>query len=248
MINLSLVIPCYNEVESLPLLKSKLLEFIAQKQNLEFELVFVNDGSTDATEETIRTLFSAQAALFPHVHIIRNEKNLNLGGALRRGFQAAQGDWVGVLDADGSYDPKLMLLFLELAEMRQLDIVSASATHPRGGFAGHTPWWRVMLSRGVQVLYNIILFKNYYSYTSMFRLYRRTVIQKINYQENGFMAMAEILTIAILSNYKILDLPARSDYRQFGESKARIKKIMLAHLKFLGRLVLYRLFSVSLYA
>lgn len=233
MIDLSIVIPCYNEEESLPHLLNLLNDF-KSKATFSFELVFVDDGSKDKTNELLRSLFKD----FSNVQIVKNEKNLNLGGAVRRGIHLCNGKFTAVIDADGSYDPLKLIDMLELAKSEGFDVVSASAHHPQAGFAESTPWWRVFLSQSVQTLYNIVLGTNYCSYTSIFRVYKTSMLKNIEIHSNTFMAMAEILSKLVLKGAKVVDFPAKSNYRIHGVSKARIFQTIWAHLKYLFYLIL----------
>lgn len=231
-LDLSIIIPCYNEEESLPLLKKLLLEF-KEKAKLKFELIFVDDGSTDQTHKYLNEMFTE----FSAVKVIKNTQNLNLGGAVKAGILFCQGKFTAVIDADGSYSPLKLLEMYQLALDKSYDVVSASAHHPEAGFAATTPWWRVFLSRSVQDLYNIILGTNYCSYTSIFRLYRTELLKSITVDSNNFMAMAEILSKLVLKKAKVVDFPAKSSYRQHGVSKAKIFQTIKAHIIYLLKLL-----------
>jgi glycosyltransferase involved in cell wall biosynthesis len=237
--DLSIIIPCYNEEESLPLLKKLLTEF-KNKTSLQFECIFVDDGSKDKTYEMLNVMFTD----FPYVTVIKNPTNLNLGGAVKAGIPACKGEYTAVIDADGSYSPLKLLEMYELAKTDNLDVVSASAHHPQAGFAETTPWWRVFLSRSVQELYNIVLGTKYCSYTSIFRLYRTHLLKSLKIESNNFMAMAEILSQLVLKNAKIVDFPAKSSYRQHGVSKAKIFQTIRAHIIYLFKL-LFRCVKVN---
>jgi len=231
-LDLSIIIPCYNEEESLPLLKNLLLQF-KEKAVLTFELIFVDDGSSDNTHNLLQKMFTE----FLYVKVIKNSTNLNLGGAVKAGIPQCQGQFTAVIDADGSYSPLKLLEMYHLINSENLDVVSASAHHPEAGFAETTPWWRVFLSRSVQDLYNIILHTHYCSYTSIFRIYRTELLKSLKIESNNFMAMAEILSKCVLKNAKIVDFPAKSSYRQHGVSKAKIFQTIKAHLLYLTKLL-----------
>lgn len=240
VVDTSVIIPCFNESESLPLLKEKLTPLLKQA-NFSLELVFVDDGSTDSTYEDLKKIFS----FYAHTKIVQHTVNSNLGAAVRTGIAHAQGKYIAAIDADGSYEP------LKIIEMRNLlinnnaDCVSGSAVHPEAHFAQRLPWYRYLLSHGVSGLYNIILFRFplfwFYSYTAIFRLYKSEVIKKIPFQSNNFMAMAEILCRLILKGHKIIDVPMNSNYRVFGVSKAKIKRLIFEHLGFMAKVIFFRL-------
>src|SRR3989338_7731344 len=112
---ISIVIPCYNEEEGLQHLANNLFPVLDQlKKDHDWELIFVDDGSKDNTYQLLQEIFGKQSSSqysgqhpAPHpiqhpaqypVHIIRHEKNMNLGAALRTGFAAAQGDIIVTMD------------------------------------------------------------------------------------------------------------------------------------------------------
>lgn len=238
MTGLSIIIPCYNEEESLPLLKTHLDKLIARNV-FDLQLIFVDDGSTDNTNKIINATFSK----YPGFKLVTNEINKNLGGAVKAGIPFCKRPFTAVIDSDCSYDP------IHLIEMKQalegFDVVSASAHHPDAGFAAHTPFYRVFLSKSVVMMYNILLFKYQYSYTSIFRLYHTSDLKALTIHHNGFMAMTEIMIKLLIQKKRIKEFPAKSNFRQFGVSKAKIFRIIKSHLVFMSKLILYRLTGIT---
>src|SRR5690606_15135863 len=106
---LSIVIPVYNEAESLAALHRELSD-VASEHDYEIEFVFVNDGSTDASWEVIRQLAFSD----PRVRAIRFRRNFGKAAALNAGFRAARGERVMTLDADLQDDPHEIPRFLAL--------------------------------------------------------------------------------------------------------------------------------------
>jgi glycosyltransferase involved in cell wall biosynthesis len=115
---LSIVIPVYNECESLPALHRELCE-VAAAEGYDLDVVFVDDGSTDGSWAAIRQLAEAD----PRVTGLRFRRNFGKAAALSAGFSQVRGDLVMTLDADLQDDPHEIPKFL--AEMRKdLDVVS----------------------------------------------------------------------------------------------------------------------------
>ena len=96
MKKLSIIIPCYNEQESLPLFYPAVKK-IVKKIPVEPEYIFVNDGSSD---DTLKELKKIQQEDKEHVHYISFSRNFGKEAALYAGLQAATGDLVVVMDAD----------------------------------------------------------------------------------------------------------------------------------------------------
>lgn len=224
----TLIIPCYNEAESLPQLVagiSPVLDDIERRHG-SCELLLVDDGSKDGTGDGLRAAFAAD----PRVRVLVHERNQGLGAALRTGFQAARGEIVVTTDADGTYD------FAEIAPMLEVmtpevDVVTASPYHPEGGVEG-VPAYRLILSRGASVMYRALLDGGIYTYTAMFRAYRRRVIEQVRFQSPGYLAMAEILSRALLDGFTVAEYPAILRVRRYGQSKARVAQIIRDHLRF----------------
>ena len=97
--DLSIIIPLYNEAESLPELKAWIDKAL---KDFTYELIFVDDGSTDS-----KTLDYLQTLHQPTIRIIHQE-NKGLGGARNTGIQHATGDYIGFLDADDWLPPTIM--------------------------------------------------------------------------------------------------------------------------------------------
>ena len=117
----SIVIPAYNEAESLPILLQQ-LQGVLKTRNAPAEVVFINDGSTDATAEILEML-STQPQQFP-VRVIHFKGNQGKAEALMAGFSAAKGKVVITMDADLQDDPAEIPKLLETLYNENYDVVS----------------------------------------------------------------------------------------------------------------------------
>jgi dolichol-phosphate mannosyltransferase len=169
----------------------------------------------------------------------RHPTNLGLGAAIRTGFQAATGDIIVTTDSDGTYRfetiPDMLACLTD-----QVDLVTASPYHPKGEVVG-VPKYRLFLSQGSSLIYRILVDWNIHTYTALYRVYRRKVTQSVPFESNGFLAGTEILVNSMLLGYKVAEYPAVLHSRVVGISKAKLMRTILAHLRFQGRLLLYRL-------
>lgn len=108
---LSVVVPCYNEEESLPILADALrgvtLEMRGRWQDLSMELLLVDDGSSDGTAGEMRALASREGLPY-RVHYLLLSRNFGKEGALLAGLSAARGEWVCTMDADMQDPPSLL--------------------------------------------------------------------------------------------------------------------------------------------
>lgn len=98
---ISIIVPAYNEAESLPELFSQIAS-VCDRERLVFEVIFIDDGSTDGTFDALRELFHKD----PRVKIIQFRKNFGKSAALSAGFDAASGEYVITMDADLQDDPE----------------------------------------------------------------------------------------------------------------------------------------------
>src|SRR6266542_6929057 len=168
MMNLSLIIPCFNESDNIAEMREQ-LSGIRPELELRgsFELVLVDDGSSDDTFTRLSVAF----ADWDNVTIIQHERNRGLGAALRTGFAHARGEIVVTTDSDGTYPFTTIPALLDLLRPG-IDIVTASPYHPDGGVDG-VPAYRLVLSRASSFIYRLLVGGQLHTYTSLFRAYRR---------------------------------------------------------------------------
>ncbi len=231
MVDLSVVVPCYNEEDGIPQLREKLLPVLAElRPHYDIELILIDDGSTDSTYEKLKASFTDAGS-----RVIKHEKNQNLGGAIRTGMQSAQGKWVAFLDSDCTYDPKLLKPMLDQMKLGA-DVVTLSPYHPQGQVEGVAAY-RMVLSKGLSLIYRIILGKPVFTYTAMARIYNRSVYPTIKSPANDFTSVAEMMLKALKQDLKVSEVPAVLSVRQFGESKMKTARIIRAHLNLIKRLI-----------
>ncbi|MBI2102590.1 glycosyltransferase family 2 protein [Candidatus Woesearchaeota archaeon] len=225
---LSIIIPCYNEEESIPHLSTKIapvLEELGRK--FAVELIFIDDGSRDNTFELLNSYFG----LHPNTKIIRHEKNKNLGAAMQTGFAAATGDFVATMDSDCTYDPRGLLAMVDLLD-ENTSIVTASPYHPGGGVE-NVPAYRLLLSKGITLLYRLTTGIKIFTFTALFRVYKMDVVKSVAFTSPDFLAMAEILVNAYAAGHTIREYPTVLHVREYGVSKIRLLRVMRSHARYL---------------
>lgn len=238
--DISIIIPIYNEVDNIPKLQHELapvINYLAIENSV--ELVFVDDGSTDGT---LQALIEAFSALFPRKVAVRfrhHESNRGLGAALCTGFSAASGDLLVTTDSDGTYS------FTEIPSLLSslkpnLDMVTASPYHPSGGIAG-VPAYRLALSKGASLIYRMLVDWNVHTYTALFRVYRRCFIEDTSFESIGFVGQTELMVRGMLLGHKVGEYPAVLHRREYGVSKSKLLRTIFAHLRLQWRVILHRL-------
>ncbi len=234
--SVSIIIPCFNESEGIESLEKKLLPVLAKlRLGRSVELIIVDDGSTDDTFFKLQKSFDQQA------EIVRHQKNKGLSAAIRTGFAYSTGNIICTIDSDCTYDPNYLIPLLHLMHS-DVDIVTASPYHPKG-MVKNVPAWRLFLSKGLSHLYRLVLPQKLYTYTSMFRAYRREVMETVQVTYPGFLGLVEILAESMLRGYKVVEYPTELSNRVFGQSKLRVARVIRSHLQYIAKLIIRQLFQ-----
>ncbi|HYC32298.1 MAG TPA: glycosyltransferase [Gemmatimonadales bacterium] len=236
----TVVVPCYNEQQSLPYLANTLRgvarEWAGQYR---FEFVFVDDCSTDGTWDTLQRTFGAER----NCTLLRHERNRGVAAAIQTGIHAARSDIVCSMDCDCTYDP------VDLGRMIPLltdgvDMVTASPYHPQGSVK-NVPGWRLFLSRSLSRAYRMVIRQKLHTYTSCFRVYRRSAAANIVLEREGFFGITEMLGRIDLAGGKIVEFPATLEARMLGRSKMKVLRTIGGHLALLVQFVRLRLRGAS---
>lgn len=231
----TVVVPCYNEEETLAHLRNRLAEFAGEHEaSFDLAYIFVDDGSTDRTLEILYALFGAR----PDCRVLSHATNIGIAAASMTGVSHATTETVCVIDCDCTYDPG------ELARMVPMltdgvAMVTASPYH-REGAVLNVPNWRLFLSRTLSLLYRQVLRHKLATYTACFRVYRRSSVATLKIDNNGFLGIAEILARLDMNGAAIRECPAVLGTRLFGTSKMKILSTIKSHLGFLLILGLHR--------
>lgn len=238
--DLSIIIPCYNEVENIPKIQRELFPVVAElAQNRSVEVIFVDDGSQDGTWDAMSEAFDNNALPGVTIRLERHAVNQGLGAAVRTGFVAAQGNIIVTTDSDGTYKFETIPDLLSYLTPG-VDIVTASPYHPGGDVVG-VPAYRLILSRGSSAIYRLLVNWQIHTYTCLYRAYRRRVIDTISFKSNGYLSGTELMVNGMLMGYKVAEYPAVLHSRILGASKAKLARTVMAHLGFQGKVLLHRL-------
>jgi dolichol-phosphate mannosyltransferase len=230
---ISLIIPAYNESEGVIQTANavrNLLNYL--RKTHEVEVLFVNDGSKDATASLLQDEFKDDA----QVRVISHEVNKGLGAAIRTGFQNAKGEVIITTDFDGTYPLNTIPQMLARLMVDNVDMVTASPYHPNGHVEG-VPRYRLLFSFGASLLYRLLINWKIHTWTALYRAYRRPVIDNVTFESNDFLAGTELLVKALRAGYRVSEFPTTLHVRTFGQSSIKIARVTKAHLKFQARLL-----------
>jgi len=125
---ISIVVPCYNEQEVLPLFYEELNKVIKEIEHVELELILVNDGSKDNTLKVFKEIASQDE----RVKYISFSKNFGKESAMFAGLETATGDYIAIMDADLQDPPKLLIKMYDILENSDYDCVGTRRVTRKG--------------------------------------------------------------------------------------------------------------------
>jgi len=214
--SISVFFPCYNEAANIEPLVCKTLHVLG-KLTGDFEIIIVDDGSTDGTGKIIDTL----AGEHDTVKAVHHAKNLGYGAALQSGFRAATKELVFYTDGDGQFDiaemPRL------LPRMKQYDIVTCYRLNRQEGLARKINAW------AWTKLVCFVFKMNIRDIDCAFKLYKRRIFDDIKIRSTGALIDAEILARAIRKGYTVTQMGVHHYPRKAGvQSGAKLTVIFRA--------------------
>lgn len=189
-ISLSIFFPCYNEEANVERVTLAALA-AAREITDDFEIIIVDDGSTDRTGELAERL----AAEHHRVRVVHNRPNRGYGGALQAGFLAATKEWVFYTDGDGQFDFREIPRLLDLLD--RYEIISAYRLNRQESPIRRFNAWCWTL------LCNYLLGTRLRDIDCAFKLYPRRLFDEITMQSLGALIDAEILAKATRRGYRI---------------------------------------------
>lgn len=205
---LSVVMPAFNEEEVLP---RSLAEATATLDDLcdDWELVIVDDGSTDATSQVL----AAAALQQPRLRILTQQTNQGYAAALIRGFNSCRCDAIFYTDADAQFD---------LGDLARAYPLLAHADMVAGWRQDRQDsWLRKALAAGFNVLQRSLLGTQAKDVDCAFKLFRRSFFERIELSSSGFLIDAELYGRANLAGLRVVQLPVRHRPRPAGRSSIR---------------------------
>lgn len=209
-IKCSIVIPMYNEEENTRVLIPQLQE-VLDKLTVNYEIIFVDDGSSDSTGSIIEE----EAKKYPEIKLITLRRNFGQTAAMSAGFDAATGDVIIPMDGDLQNDPKDIPRLLEKIE-EGYDVVSGWRVNRQDKFLS-----RRLPSNIANKLISLITNVHLHDYGCTLKAYRREVLQSIGlYGEMHRFIPA----LASLVGVKVTEIPVNHRARKHGKSKYGISR------------------------
>ena len=223
MVSISVFFPCYNEQENVGRTVEKALE-VMQKLNADFEVIIVDDGSSDGTGQIADEIAGRDG----RVKVVHHEGNLGYGAGLQSGFKAATKELVFYTDGDGQFDINEMPPLLVL--MEQYDIVSCYRLNRQDSLIRKINGWcwtkLICLMFGLKIR----------DIDCAFKLYKREIFDKIELSSTGALIDAEILARAARKGYRITQKGVHHYPRTAGEQSGANLRVVLRAFKELIKL------------
>lgn len=166
----SCIVPCFNEEKVIPIYYDEMQKVMKQEENIEFEIIFVDDGSKDGTLEIMRKLSEQD----PKVHYISFSRNFGKEAALYAGLERAKGDYVITMDVDLQDPPYLIPKMIRCIEEENYDSVATRRVTREG-----EPVIRSFFARQFYKLINKISDSNIVDGARDFRMMKRKMVDAI---------------------------------------------------------------------
>ena len=205
--SLSVFFPCYNDGRTIADLVLEAERQLAALTD-DYEIIVVNDGSSDTSAEVLREL----TGRVPRLRVVTHEKNRGYGGALRSGFASATKDLVFYTDGDGQYDVK---------ELPVLLMLMTSDTHFVNGIkmTRHDAAYRVFVGNLHRFLMRWSFWLPVSDVDCDFRLIRRSVLDRIELRSNSGSICVELVKDAQRAGAQFREVSVHHLARQWGESQ-----------------------------
>ncbi|MHC4555926.1 MAG: glycosyltransferase family 2 protein [Planctomycetota bacterium] len=223
MVSIGVFFPCYNEQENIGRTVEKAL-LVLEKLNADFEVIIVDDGSTDGTGRIADEITGRDS----RVKVVHHQTNLGYGAALQSGFKAATKELIFYTDGDGQFDINEMPPLLPLLE--KYDIVSCYRLNRQDSAMRKINGW--CWTKLVCLLFGLKI----RDVDCAFKLYRREIFDNIQLSSTGALIDAEILARAARKGYRITQKPVHHYPRIAGTQTGANVRVILRAFKELFKL------------
>jgi len=218
-VTLSVVIPAHNEAEVIEPTLRGLIDQLGPA-GIDYEIVVVDDASRDGTGDVVRRVAEEE----PRVRVVRNEAPNGFGFAVRAGLEAFTGDSVAIVMADGSDDPRDVVMYHRVLEAGY-DCAFGSRFMP-GASVHDYPKFKLLMNRVVNTGIRALFRHGYNDTTNAFKAYRREVIENLRpLLSHHFNMTVELPLKAITRGFSYAIVPTSWTNRAAGTSKLQLNEM-----------------------
>ena len=217
VIQISIIIPVFNEDKSILKVLNRIYETVESKVN--YEIIVINDGSTDNTLKILEenhTLYN---------QLITYETNYGKGNAVKKGLEASKGLYIFFQDADLEYDPIELNKFIKLINRFDPDLIIGS----RFNYTEYTRSHNILNKFGnklITLIFNLFYNTTFTDIYSCYACYKKNLLNENKLETKGFEQHAEILCKVVKSGKKFYEIPISYNGRSHEEGK----KIKFYHI------------------
>lgn len=205
--SLSIVFPCLNDAGTIGSLVV-LAEDVASRFTEDFEVIVVDDCSTDGSRELLDVLAKENK----YLKVLKNEKNLGYGGAISKGLYTATKDYIFYTDGDAQYDVRELAVLLEAMTPETAVVNGYKITRS-------DPWYRVVLGKLYHIVAHLLFSLPVRDVDCDFRLFKKEVLHSFSLNCTGGVVCVELVKKVEFAGYDILQMPVHHHYRIHGKSQ-----------------------------
>ena len=211
---LSIVIPCYNEKNTIEIILKKIIQNLNKYKFLNYEILIVDDCSTDGTIQILKQLDNDNK-IFIHFH----NKNLGKGAAIHTALKHLTGEVVIIQDADLEYDPsdyhKLLTPFFEA----NADVVYGSRFLGGGKYSRVHFFWHYLANKILTFICNLFTNLNLTDMETGYKVFKSSALKSISLKEKTFSFEPEVTIKLSKKKFKFFEVPITYNGRSYDEGK-----------------------------
>ena len=212
--NLSIVIPCYNEKNTIEIILKKIIQNLNKYKFLNYEIIIVDDCSTDGTIQILKKLDKDNKIII-HFH----DKNLGKGAAIHTALKHLTGEVVIIQDADLEYDPsdyhKLLAPFFEA----NADVVYGSRFLGGGKYSRVHFFWHYLANKILTFICNLFTNLNLTDMETGYKVFKSSALKSISLKEETFSFEPEVTIKLSKKKFKFFEVPITYNGRSYDEGK-----------------------------
>ena len=221
---LSVIIPCYNEKQTIGIILKKVIQSLQNYKFLNYEILIIDDHSKDGTDKILKDLSQEEK-----INIYFHEKNLGKGAAIQTALQYVTGDLIIIQDADLEYDPfdynKLLLPFFET----NADVVYGSRFLGGGKYVRIHFFWHYIANKILTFICNLFINLNLTDMETGYKVFKTEALKNISLKEKTFSFEPEVTIKLSKKKYKFFEVPITYNGRSYQEGKKiRLKDAFIA--------------------
>jgi glycosyltransferase involved in cell wall biosynthesis len=212
LVTLSVIIPCFNEEKTLNECVRQLL--LIEDEYLSLEIIIIDDGSTDTSKRIAEDLCASNT----QIRLMSHPVNMGKGAALRTGFEAANGDYVAVQDADLEYDPNDLKRLLQPLRSGKADVVFGSRFLSSGAHRV-LYFWHAVGNSFLTLISNMLTDLNLSDMETCYKVFRIDIIKNIRIEENRFGVEPELVAKIAQQRVRVYEMGISYYARTYEEGK-----------------------------